>query len=136
MGPKLTDIYNLSLDGCEWNIDSIKEVEVIDDFTSSVVEEDAVKYLNNLSYNEFIFETNNLYVNYDLINKMFNPRPNSYIIAYTEYVQVRQHKKRRINKKWLKRYGLKPVQVESDGWKIHNTHEDGSFELVKSMGDE
>jgi hypothetical protein len=133
---ELTNIDSFRINDCEWNVDSIKEIKVIDDFVPSTIEEDAVKCLNNLSYNEFVFETNNLYVNYDLINKMFNPHPNSYTIAYTEYVQARKHKKRRINKKWLKRYGLKPIQVESDGWEIHDTHEDGSFELVKSMGDE
>lgn len=133
MEPKLINIDSISLDDCDWHIDNIKDIEIIDDFVPSTIEEDAVKCLNNLSYNEFVFETNNLYVNYDLINKMFNPRPNSYTIAYTEYVQTRKHKKRRINKKWLKRYGLKPVQVESDGWKMR-TCEDGSFELVKPMG--
>lgn len=136
MEPKLTNICSLNIDGCDWDIDNIKDIEIIDDFVPSTIEEYAIKYVNGLSPNEFAFEFNNSQVNYDLINQMFSPRPDSYTIVYTKYVQARKHKKRRINKKWLKRYGLKPIQVESNGWKIRDTHEDGSFELVKSMGDE
>ena len=33
--------------------------------------------------------------------------PDSYNIKYIKIVQVRKHKKKRINKKWLKRYGYK-----------------------------
>lgn len=30
--------------------------------------------------------------------------------------QARKHKKKRINKKWLKRYGYKKRKITSDGW--------------------
>ena len=56
---------------------------------------------------------------------------------YIEYktpimIQARWHKKPRINKKWLKRYGYKPKQMTSKGWRIdtYNT-QTGEFELVK-----
>lgn len=56
--------------------------------------------------------------------------PDAYDIQYVKIVQVRKHKKRRINKKWVKRYGYKRVVVDAKGWKIKN-NTDGSIELVK-----
>ena len=44
--------------------------------------------------------------------------PDSYNIKYIKIVQVRKHKKNRINKKWLKRYGYKKVIVNSNGWDV------------------
>lgn len=48
-----------------------------------------------------------------------------------EIVQVRKHKKKRINKKWAKRYGYKQIMRKSKGWKIKIHCEDNTFELVK-----
>ena len=38
--------------------------------------------------------------------------------AITKTVQARTHKKKRINKKWLKRYGYKEVQDENKTYMI------------------
>lgn len=56
--------------------------------------------------------------------------PDSYNIKYIKIVQVRKHKKKRINKKWLKRYGYKKVIVNSKGWNM-KTYTDGTVEFVK-----
>ena len=56
--------------------------------------------------------------------------PDSYNIQYIKIVQVRKHKKKRINKKWLKRYGYKKVIVNSKGWDM-KMHTDGTVEFVK-----
>lgn len=56
--------------------------------------------------------------------------PDSYDIQYVKIVQARKHKKKRINKKWLKRYGYKKVIVNSKGWNV-KTHTDGTVEFVK-----
>ena len=56
--------------------------------------------------------------------------PDSYNIQYIKIVQVRKHKKKRINKKWLKRYGYKKVIVNSKGWDM-KTYTDGTVEFVK-----
>ena len=56
--------------------------------------------------------------------------PDSYDIQYVKIVQTRKHKKKRINKKWLKRYGYKKVIVNSKGWNV-KTHTDGTVECVK-----
>ncbi len=132
MGFELTSINSLSVDGCDWNIDNIKGIEVIDDFVPSTLEEDTIKYLNNISSGEITFEINNFQVDYDLLNKITTPLPKPYTIEYTKFVPARKHKKRRINKKWLKRYGYKSIQVSSEGWELR-TYTDGSFEFVKPM---
>ncbi|WP_288682264.1 hypothetical protein [uncultured Eubacterium sp.] len=56
--------------------------------------------------------------------------PDPYDIQYVKIVQARKHKKKRINKKWLKRYGYKKVIVNSKGWNV-KTYADGTVEFVK-----
>lgn len=56
--------------------------------------------------------------------------PDAYDIQFIKFVQARKHKKRRINKKWLKRYGYKQITVESKGWKM-KTDTNGNVELIK-----
>ena len=48
--------------------------------------------------------------------------PNEFTIKYTKYVQARRHHKRRINKKWLKKYGYKEKIMVIDGLNI--THKE------------
>ena len=56
--------------------------------------------------------------------------PDAYDIQFVKFVQARKHKKRRINKKWLKRYGYKQMIVKSKGWKI-KSDTDGNIEFIK-----
>ena len=56
--------------------------------------------------------------------------PDAYDVQFIKLVQARKHKKRRIKKKWLKRYGNKQMIVESKGWKV-KTNTDGNVEFVK-----
>lgn len=56
--------------------------------------------------------------------------PDSYDIQYIKVIQVRKHKKKRINKKWLKRYGYKKVIIDSKGWKV-DILADGTVEFMK-----
>lgn len=56
--------------------------------------------------------------------------PDSYDIQYVKIVQARKYKKKRINKKWIKRYGYKKVIVNGKGWNV-KTHTDGTVEFVK-----
>ena len=56
--------------------------------------------------------------------------PDAYDIQFIKFVQARKHKKRRINKKWLKRYGYKQITVESKGWKV-KTDTNGNVEFIK-----
>lgn len=57
-------------------------------------------------------------------------KPDSYTIQYFKIVQTRKHKKKRINKKWIKRYGYKQIWFNSKGWKM-KCYKDGTVEFVK-----
>lgn len=81
------------------------------------------------SSNEVTFEINSSDISNILLDQI-TAMPDTCDIEYEKRVQARRHKKKRINKKWLKRYGYKTVRIKSKGWKMH-TCEDGSFELVK-----
>ena len=56
--------------------------------------------------------------------------PDACNVQFIKFVQARKHKKRRINKKWLKRYGYKQISVESKGWKM-KADTDGNVEFIK-----
>lgn len=56
--------------------------------------------------------------------------PDSYDIQFIKLVQARKHKKKRINKKWIKRYGYKQKLFETKGWKI-KTYTDDGIEFIK-----
>lgn len=56
--------------------------------------------------------------------------PNAYKISVTKPVQRRKHKKKRINKKWLKKYGYKTLVDFRYGWHI-KSYADGHYEFVK-----
>ena len=57
--------------------------------------------------------------------------PEMFDIEYPKIVQARKHRKKRINKKWLKKYGYKQIMVRSKGWKIRAYADDGTWEFVK-----
>lgn len=54
-----------------------------------------------------------------------------YDVVIQKSIQIRKHKKKRINKKWAKQYGYDMVNVISEGW-VAKSVEDG-FEFVKQM---
>ena len=81
------------------------------------------------SSHEVTFEINSPDISHILFDQI-TAMPDTYDIEYGKIIQARKHKKKRINKKWLKRYGYKTVMVKSKGWKIH-TCKDGSFEFIK-----
>lgn len=56
--------------------------------------------------------------------------PESYDIQYNKVVQVKHHRKKRINKKWIKKYGYKNYILDAKGWNI-KTYTDGSVEFIK-----
>ena len=90
------------------------------------------RYVHNPTY-EFTFnadkpiDTEEFYkiLGIDIANM-----PDAYDVQFIKLVQARKHKKRRINKKWLKRYGYKQITVESKGWKV-KTDIDGNVGFVK-----
>lgn len=63
----------------------------------------------------------------------FSILPDMYSVQYLKVVRVRTHKKKRIDKKWRKRYGYKVVVANSKGWKL-KCNTDGTAELIKDTG--
>lgn len=116
-------------------IDDVKSVKMTLEYKTDYAQKDAK---NILSFNHdpsytITFDINepiNTEELYKVLGVDTSNMPDAYDIQYVKIVQVRKHKKRRINKKWTKRYGYKQVVVDSKGWKIKN-NTDGSIELVK-----
>lgn len=82
---------------------------------------------------KIIFDMNNLMSTeefYKTIGIDSTKLPDAYDIQFLKIVQARKHKKRRINKKWSKKYGVKTVLVKAKGWKI-NHNIDGTVEFIK-----
>lgn len=81
---------------------------------------------------EIIADENNL--NSDIVVKFFGfdsgRKPDIYSVVFVKYVQKRCHHKKRINKKWLKRYGSKEIRAVSVGWHV-KCNVDGTIYFVK-----
>lgn len=56
--------------------------------------------------------------------------PDAYTIQVLRIRHKRHHKKKRINKKWLKKYGYCSTYSEVKGWKMQ-TYVDGRVEFIK-----
>lgn len=90
------------------NVENIKKGETTLSFTSTIEKETLFKVLG-----------------VDI-----SKTPDAYKISVTKPVQRRKHKKKRINKKWLKKYGYKTLVDFRDGWHI-KSYTDGHYEFVK-----
>lgn len=90
------------------NVENIKKGETTLSFTSTIEKEALFKVLG-----------------VDI-----SKTPDAYKISVTKPVQRRKHKKKRINKKWLKKYGYKILADFRDGWHI-KSYADGHYEFVK-----
>ena len=90
------------------NVEKIKKGETTLSFTSTIEKETLFKVLG-----------------VDI-----SKTPDAYKIQVTKPVQKRKHKKKRINKKWLKKYGYKILVDFRDGWHI-KSYADEHYEFVK-----
>ena len=120
------------------NLGQVEDIEEVNMTTESETEYERDKHgkvlrsVNDHTY-EFTFnadkpiDTEEFYkiLGIDIANM-----PDAYDVQFIKLVQARKHKKRRINKKWLKRYGYKQMIVESKGWKM-KTDTDGNVEFIK-----
>lgn len=94
--------------------------------------EDSCGLTNSLiSGGELTFETANVDID-TLLGIDKTNMPDTYDLTHTKVVQCRRHKKKRINKKWAKRYGYKTVDVVVKGWQL-STYRDGTFEFKKEL---
>lgn len=90
------------------NVENIKRGETTLSFTNITNKEDLFKVLG--------VDTSNV--------------PDAYSILLTKPIQRRKHKKKRINKKWLKKYGYKLLVDYKDNWRI-KSYKDGVYEFIK-----
>lgn len=68
----------------------------------------------------------------NLIGPIIPPEGFKYEIIYTKVIQARRHRKKRINKKWAKKYGYKQVFVKSSGWEM-TVNTDGTVTVTKGV---
>lgn len=111
-------------------LDSVDEIAL----TSSVTEErDILGNVKNMKKGETTLSfasTIEKETLFKVLGVDISKTPDAYKISVTKPVQRRKHKKRRINKKWLKKYGYK-IQIDlRDGWYI-KSYTDGHYEFVK-----
>ena len=111
-------------------LDSVDEIAL----TSSVTEErDILGNVKNMKKGETTLSfasTIEKETLFKVLGVDISKTPDAYKISVTKPVQRRRHKKRRINKKWLKKYGYK-IQIDlRDGWYI-KSYTDGHYEFVK-----
>lgn len=112
----------------EISIGDIKSVEI----------EEKSTYEYNHQYNKGKISNGEAAITIDLnagdFSELFgfdsNNIPEQYDIQYLVPVQKRKHKKKRINKKWLKQYGYANDSIIHKGWKL-KTYTDGTFEFVR-----
>lgn len=69
-------------------------------------------------------------INGELLKRFVEPMPEKYDIQIQVPVQRKRHKKKRINKKWAKRYGYTMKTITTKGGKIH-TDTDSNVEFIK-----
>lgn len=105
------------------------------DLTSNVTEEkDILGNVENIKRGETTLSFTNITNKEDLFKVLWGVDtsnvPDAYSILLTKPIQRRRHKKKRINKKWLKKYGYKLLVDYKDGWRI-KSYKDGTYEFVK-----
>ena len=84
--------------------------------------------LTNVS--EMNFQFDNVSVNKEVFNKLCDAlKKPKFNLENKRMIQRRKHRKKRINKKWAKRYGYKPITVKLRNVEIKSV--DGyTFEIL------
>lgn len=113
-------------------MDNVKRISLESDQTDSIYDRNNSCKINHNPTLEITFEDNDVNIEKicELIGVDWNNKPDAYAIMLPIIKQRRKHKKKRINKKWLKRYGYDFVYIEAKGWKIES-HTDGTFKFIK-----
>lgn len=111
-------------------LNNVNELEL----TSNITEEvDAIGNVENIKRGETTLSFTNIINKEDLFKALgvdISNVPDAYSILLTKLIQRRRHKKKRINKKWLKKYGYKLLVDYKDDWRI-KSYKDGVYEFVK-----
>lgn len=111
-------------------LNNVNELEL----TSNVTEEkDILGNVENIKRGEITLSFTNITNKEDLFKVLgvdTSSVPDAYSILLTKPIQRRRHKKKRINKKLLKKYGYKLLVDYKDNWRI-KSYKDGTYEFVK-----
>ena len=97
--------------------------------TSVTEERDILRNVENIKKGETTLSFEKI-VLFKALGFDMSKTPDAYKISVTKPVQRRKHKKKRINKKWMKKYGYKILVDFRDGWHI-KSYADGHYEFVK-----
>lgn len=58
------------------------------------------------------------------VQKPIEEQDQDFTIVFDFSYQARRHRKKRINKKWLKKYGIKTKTITSEGWRFVGDKDD------------
>lgn len=121
---KVSSFTICNLDGNE----ICKTFGSIDNFDFTEFDETTIKEPKIIkSSNSVSFTCKNFDINYSMLNSLASP---IYDVVFAEYKQIRKHRKKRTNKKWLKRYGYKLCRFKIPGIKLRKNI-DGTLEIVE-----
>lgn len=82
------------------------------------------------------FSANTSEINPAILGADFSKTPDQVNILYVKKIQARKHRKKRINKKWLKRYGYKEQPIDFGEWNCKSTDECGEYEFTRKVIDD
>lgn len=117
-----------------YNSDGVKLMDVSDAaITTAKVNEEAEKFEKTLyPLNKELEFSATLETTTGVFNELTRRvNPNEFTIKYTKYVQARKHHKKRINKKWLKKYGYKEKILIIDGLNITHKERNGKEDICQ-----
>lgn len=115
------------------NVLALNNVNELDLTSNTTEERDILGNVENIKRGETTLSFTNITNKEDLFKVLgvdTSNVPDAYSILLTKPIQRRRHKKKRINKKWLKKYGYKLLVDYKDGWRI-KSYKDGVYEFVK-----
>lgn len=107
------------------SFDGIQEINM----TRNTVEKchDYIRYKPIITKDERIlsFSANTSKINPTILGADFSKTPDQVNLLYVKKIQARKHHKKRINKKWLKRYGYKEQLFNLGRWNYKSTDQFG-----------
>lgn len=115
------------------NLFTLNNISEVNYSMKSIEETDILGNVTNIKKRDFTLSFDTTIDNKELLKVLgvdTSNVPDAYSILLTKPIQRRRHKKKRINKKWLKKYGYKLLVDYKDGWRIES-YKDGTYEFVK-----
>ena len=115
------------------NLFTLNNISEVNYSMKSVEETDILGNVTNIKKRDFTLSFDTTIDNKELLKVLgvgTSNVPDAYSILLTKPIQRRKHKKKRINKKWLKKYGYKLLVDYKDNWRT-KSYKDGVYEFIK-----